>query len=153
MLNKILVLALALVSVQISVAPAANAQLPGSCFVYTIWYWPDALPLGFFFADSPTCSPACGQGPYSYWIAAINDKCTPPKPEVCPFCPSASKPISLSTGNTYIKETDISIPGLGGGLSLSRTWNSIWPASQTLNQIGWFGTRWKSNFDERVFLD
>jgi YD repeat-containing protein len=41
---------------------------------------------------------------------------------------------------------------LGGGLSLGRTWNSIWPASQITNQVGWFGTRWKSNFDERVFL-
>lgn len=147
MFRRLILISLALIAVQCAFSFTATATMPTSCFAITIWYWPDLKPLGWF-----VWSPF-GQGNYSYWIAAMTDACTPPVPEVCPTCPSANKPIALSTGNTYINETDISIPGLGGGLSLSRTWNSTWPASQITNQIGWFGTRWKSNFDEKVFLD
>ena len=74
--------------------------------------------------------------------------------ETCPFCPSpvAGPPISLATGNTYIEQKDISIPGLGGGLSLVRTWISQWPSTQTASQTGLFGPNWRSTFEERVFL-
>jgi hypothetical protein len=77
--------------------------------------------------------------------------------EDCPRCnamntPQASKPISLLTGNTYIEETDVRIPGLSSGLSLVRTWNSAWPSTQSAFQIGLFGPNWRSNFEERVFL-
>lgn len=44
------------------------------------------------------------------------------------------------------------IPGLGGGLKLTRTWNSIWPTGESAYQIGLFGPNWKSNFEERVFV-
>ena len=79
-------------------------------------------------------------------------------PETCPTCgaaassPAANKPIALASGNTYIKQTDVSIPGLSGGLTLTRTWNSLWPATQTAYQIGLFGPNWRSTFEERVFL-
>ena len=43
---------------------------------------------------------------------------------------SAGNPISLVTGNTFIVETDVRIPGLSSGLTLSRTWNSKWPPTQ-----------------------
>jgi YD repeat-containing protein len=46
----------------------------------------------------------------------------------------------------------VRIPGLGGGLSLVRTWNSQWPATQSAFQVGLFGPHWRSNFEERVFL-
>ncbi|MFZ3258312.1 MAG: DUF6531 domain-containing protein [Candidatus Acidiferrales bacterium] len=61
-------------------------------------------------------------------------------------------PINLATGNTYIQEADVKNPGLGGGLTLLRTWNSMWPATQSAYQVGLFGPNWRSNFEERVFL-
>ena len=61
-------------------------------------------------------------------------------------------PISFADGNTWIEETDVSLPGLSGGLRLTRTWNSIWPSSQTAYQTGIFGPNWRSNFEERVFV-
>jgi YD repeat-containing protein len=64
----------------------------------------------------------------------------------------ASSPVNLATGNTYIRETDLKIPGLGGGLTLVRTWNSKWPSTQTAFQIGMFGQNWRSTYEERVFL-
>jgi YD repeat-containing protein len=57
----------------------------------------------------------------------------------------------LASGNTYIKQTDINLPGLSNGLNLVRTWNSKWPASQSAFQIGLFGPNWRSTFEERVF--
>jgi YD repeat-containing protein len=82
--------------------------------------------------------------------------CPPPDagPETCPTCAAAAagRPISLASGNTFIVETDVKIPGLGGGLTLVRIWNSLWPATQTAFQVGLFGPNWRSNFEERVFL-
>jgi YD repeat-containing protein len=85
---------------------------------------------------TPGCAPAAGPS------------------EGCPTCgqPSAGSPISLASGNTYIEENDIRIPGLSGGLSLDRKWNSLWPATQTAYQIGLFGPNWRSTFEERVFV-
>ena len=65
---------------------------------------------------------------------------------------TACSPISLASGNTFIAEADVKIPGLGGGLTLVRNWNSQWPATQSAYQIGLFGPQWRSNFEERVFL-
>lgn len=80
--------------------------------------------------------------------------CPPPntKAETRGNCPTCSKPISLSSGNTYIEENDVKIPGLAGGLTLSRTWNSIWPPTQTAFQIGYFGPNWRSTYEERIFM-
>ncbi len=84
--------------------------------------------------------------------------------ETCPTCGSrnpnagggsdggGSSPISLATGNTFIEQSDVRLPGLAGGLVLSRTWNSKWPASQSGFKNGLFGTNWRSTFEERVFL-
>ena len=65
---------------------------------------------------------------------------------------SAGAPINLATGNTYIKEMDVAVPGLSGGLSLVRTWNSSWPSTQTAFQVGIFGPNWRSTYEERVFV-
>lgn len=62
------------------------------------------------------------------------------------------KPINLATGNTFIKETDVTVPGLSGGLSLVRIWNSNWPSTQTAFQVGIFGPNWRSTYEERVFV-
>lgn len=65
---------------------------------------------------------------------------------------SAGEPVNLSTGDTFIVETDVQLPGLGGGLSLIRTWNSVWPATEAAYQIGMFGPNWRSTYEERVYL-
>jgi YD repeat-containing protein len=58
----------------------------------------------------------------------------------------------LTTGNTYIQENDVRIPGLSGGLSLVRSWNSKWPATQSALQVGLFGPNWRSTYEEQVFV-
>lgn len=67
-------------------------------------------------------------------------------------CPNCGAPISLMTGNTFIEESDIRLPGLGGGLALARTWNSAWPNSEGVMSLGLFGDNWKSTYEERLFL-
>src|SRR5207245_981355 len=72
----------------------------------------------------------------------------PDTPDPCPVCtdngngnggapadgidPSQAStggaPINLSNGNTYIRQQDYSLPGGRGGLSLNRTWHSMWQA-------------------------
>ena len=80
---------------------------------------------------------------------AKNNACHPQTPP--PNCTTCSNPVNLANGDVYIKQTDISIPGLGGGLNLTRTWNSLWPAEASAYQIGMFGPNWKSTFEEHVF--
>jgi YD repeat-containing protein len=63
----------------------------------------------------------------------------------------AGTPIYLDTGNTYIKDTDVSLPGLGGGITLQRTWNSVLPQNLIDSSIGIFGPNWKSSYEERIF--
>jgi YD repeat-containing protein len=60
-----------------------------------------------------------------------------------------SNPIDLATGNTFIKQTDISLPGLGGGLTLTRTWNSI-PSSLHASAAHMFGLNWQSTYEDRL---
>lgn len=69
-----------------------------------------------------------------------------------PGCPSCGQPINLTTGNAYIQQPDVRIPGLGGGLTLTRTWNSVWPSSQSASASGLFGLYWRSTYEERVFM-
>ena len=100
--------------------------------------------LSICIAPSPVCAPAAAAS------------------ESCPTCNTASQsqtpvatassPVNLATGNTYIEQSDLRIPGLGGGLTLVRTWNSRWPPSQTGSKVGLFGPNWRSTYEERVFL-
>ena len=115
-----------------------------------VWSWDD-------FPDSnapPTllcCNPSA---------SPVNETCIAPRAscgapitapnKICKSCAAAGKPINLMTGNTYIEESDISVPGLGGGLNLSRTWNSILPGSGTTPFM--FGVNWRSNFEEQLIF-
>ena len=120
--------------------PAA-AETPPSCLRLTTWWFPLSIPFGwFYYGPYP--------GTYTYYIAAW--VCAPP-PSPC-HCPQGSKPISLATGETFIPQTDITLPGLGGGLSLARTWESIWPASLSSFQSGIFGPNWRSTYEERIVM-
>src|SRR5258708_25576835 len=45
----------------------------------------------------------------------------------------------------------MALPGLGGGVTLVRTWNSVWPTAGTGSIIGMFGPGWRSTFEESVY--
>jgi YD repeat-containing protein len=57
----------------------------------------------------------------------------------------------LATGNTFITQQDLRIPGLGNGLTLVRTWNSLLRLS--LSSVGLFGPNWRSTYEERIYVD
>ena len=69
-----------------------------------------------------------------------------------PTIPFGGKPICLASGNTYIHQADLTVPGLGGGITLGRTWNSVWPATQAASAVGMFGPNWRCTYEERVFV-
>lgn len=94
-----------------------------------------------------------------WWVSCLiqTANCPPPQPEEpCLACQNAAanatQPINLGTGNTFIEQKDVRVPGLGGGLSLVRVWNSKWPASQIATSVGMFGANWRSTYEERVFV-
>jgi YD repeat-containing protein len=113
------------------------------------WNWP---PKGAILY----CPDGVPTGAAYYYLR--NNKC-PAKPK-CLECErlaalaaghvQAGGPIELASGDTYITETDVSLPGLGGGLTLSRTWNSI--LFDGVAQLGMFGFRWASNFEESIYI-
>jgi YD repeat-containing protein len=124
-------------------SPGAAAQSNNSCLAITTWWFPLSIPVGWsYFGPYP--------GTYTYLIWAFNTSCAPP--DSCSHCPSGGSPISLATGNTYIEQKDVRIPGLAGGLNLVRTWNSIWPVSASNFQIGLFGSNWRSTYEELAFV-
>ena len=90
--------------------------------------------------------------PFSYVAGCWKSNC--PVSDWCPTCGKGGavvgQPINLTNGNTYIQQTDVRVPGLGGGLNLVRTWNSLWPASQSGLQVGLFGPNWRSTYEESV---
>jgi YD repeat-containing protein len=86
-------------------------------------------------------------GPWSAQCLAKTTVCAP-APKECHCNAPAGSPIDLATGDTYFDQADIRIPGLGGGLTLKRTWNSISFGTFTI-----FGGQWTSNFEESVYAD
>lgn len=71
-----------------------------------------------------------------------------------PECPSCNKsgnsPIDLASGDTTISQSDAQAPGLGGGIGLSRTWNSVWPPLESAYREGIFGPNWRSTYEEQI---
>ena len=154
MAKKALSAAVALVVLQCALSTGVRAQVASNCLgvAWTSWiegYLP--LPPGSFDCQTYLFSgTAC-------WFVLSLPGCAPAAapPETCQDCVKkgyGGGPISLASGNTYIEENDVRLPGLSGGLSLDRTWNSLWPATQTAYQIGLFGPNWRSTFEERVFI-
>jgi YD repeat-containing protein len=134
----------------------ARAQAGSAC---TTWVGNGGV-VGYVIVPPPGPVFNCeSEGPYLIICQVMTAQCAPPDagPETEPTCnsskanPSAGHPICLASGNTFVVEKDIAIPGLGGGLSLVRTWNSLWPSTQSAFQTGLFGPNWRSNFEERVF--
>jgi YD repeat-containing protein len=132
---------------QCSLGGAALAQSGNSCLSTITISFSGLIPKGW------NC---VGWGYFVFLsiCTLTNPNCAPAvaKNETCPNCPHAGNPISLGTGNTYIVQSDIRIPGLSNGLTLDRQWNSEWPASQSAYQTGVFGPNWRSTYEERVFL-
>ena len=143
--KRILGVLFVLVVLQCVLSGPSAAQSCGGKFATQRWDWPNPIPTGwFYFAPYPA--------PFSYLIASWTGSCPPPG--WCPVCGGvkAGDPINLTNGNTYIQQNDLRIPGLGGGLTLERTWNSMWPAILSGYQTGMFGPNWRSTYEERVFI-
>jgi YD repeat-containing protein len=69
----------------------------------------------------------------------------------CKQCQSqAAAPINLTNGNVWVQQRDYSLPGLGGGLGLARTWNSLLGAAAPPNLAGMFGLGWRSTYEEML---
>jgi YD repeat-containing protein len=141
-MKKICVSLFVFVVLQCVLSLPSAAQVPLSCLVFRTLYYPDPIPIGWFYYSS-------APGTYAFVVAA--PKCPPPAPPPC-HCPRAGSPISLGTGETFITQADINIPGLGGGLSLTRTWNSIWPHAVSSFSSGIFGNNWRSTYEERIVM-
>jgi YD repeat-containing protein len=124
-----------------SLASDASAQCTGSAtFVFP------PFKAGFFACIPPPLFVFTG------YTCSYKANCPPAALEGHSFCPHGSEPICFSDGDTYIEQTDIRIPGLSGGLTLTRTWNSLWPSTQMISQVGLFGPNWRSTYEERVFV-
>jgi YD repeat-containing protein len=148
---KIFVLALLGVFACCFMSSPAHAQTGGGpCLAFQTW-WPVSdgpFPLGsFYYSQYP--------GTFAVLLASYTGLCggsaTPAEARCNSHDHTCSNPITLTTGNTFIVQNDLSLPGLGGGLSLKRTWNSMWPPSQLSSQIGIFGPNWRSTYEDRVF--
>jgi YD repeat-containing protein len=142
-IRKIFVFVLAFAALQCALGTGAAAQSVG-CYI-TETEWSGDCPAGAMIATGP--------GVFLVACTYLSPNC--PKPGLLPEnhtdCPFCSQPISLATGNTYIEQTDVRLPGISNGLTLTRRWNSLWPATQSASQVGLFGPNWRSTFEERVF--
>src|SRR5882724_2388804 len=147
MFRRLILIVATLVVLQCAFGKATVAQNTGNCpFITWVMGYPDPIPAGAILVDPSA-------GPTFFRVGAYKCQSSPAAAgETCPFCPQANSPISLATGDTYIQQNDIRLPGLSNGLRLDRTWNSVWPTTQLASQIGVFGPNWRSTFEERVFL-
>jgi YD repeat-containing protein len=59
-------------------------------------------------------------------------------------------PVNLTNGNVWVQQRDYSLPGLGGGPALVRTWNSLLGTVGPLNVAGMFGQSWRSTYEEML---
>ncbi|MEP6922021.1 MAG: DUF6531 domain-containing protein, partial [bacterium] len=57
---------------------------------------------------------------------------------------AVGEPINVTNGNMYLQQTDYRLPGIGGGLDLTRTYNS------QMQRAGLFGFGWSSMLDESI---
>jgi YD repeat-containing protein len=138
----------ALVVLQCLSSTPASAQNANRCVVTTTWWFTDPIPFGWYYYSAYP-------GTFVYVIAAGSKAC-PPRPEAsCSIAPPAfaGKPVHLCSGDTLVEQTDVAVPGLGGGLNLRRTWRSMWPSNEAAYSVGLFGPNWRSTYEERLFVD
>lgn len=88
--------------------------------------------------------------------ATVTYQESPNNADLGPSCPrsgsegTCGSPITLTNGNTWTQADDYELPGLGGGLSLKRTWNSQWSSYQGWILAGMFGDSWQSNYEKHI---
>ena len=150
-MKSLLIGLFALAGLQCTLSGHASAQSGSNCHASWGNFFTNPTPPGLY-----NCTSEGGGLTTCYSVTMYCAPLAAPL-ETCPGCEAAAKaqggaPISLASGNTYIKETDVRLPGLSGGLTLVRTWNSIWPSTQAQFQVGLFGPNWRSNFEERIFV-
>lgn len=69
----------------------------------------------------------------------------------CSQCEAlAGAPLNVTTGNVWITQNDYSLPGLAGGIQVSRTWNSMLQAANPPQLAGMFGSGWRSSYEESL---
>jgi len=141
-IKKIFYLVFAVTILQCVFSVKSAAQSNNQCIAQYQFFCRDRLVPGSVCSTEGPCLAVC---------SVPTDACAP-RP-ACPTCnPVAGHPIDLTTGDTYITQADVGIPGLGGGLTLVRTWNSVSPGAETGSTVGLFGPGWRSNFEESVFV-
>jgi hypothetical protein len=114
----------------VKVFSVVNVEVPSGSFTLT------ALTSGWgASADSPVA-----------YISGADPDSGPGQDNCC----NVGQPINVANGNTWVTQSDYAVPGVGGGLSLSRTWNSLWQNNQPIQLSGMFGHSWRSNFEERI---
>src|SRR5215813_5942855 len=124
------------------VVPLTVAAQANSCVIQVQYFFPDPRILGAFRCDHVDSNLSL--------CFVKNPKCRPHDVhlDIRNRCPNCGSPIELATGNTYIIQNDFAIPGLGGGLALTRTWNSRWREYKA----GIFGLSWRSTYEESVYM-
>jgi RHS repeat-associated protein len=70
----------------------------------------------------------------------------PPPP---PASSNVPRPVNVISGNVWFDQTDASIPGLLGGLALTRSYNSILAYR---NVAGVFGRGWTHSFEQKLLF-
>ncbi len=147
--NAIVVTCVVLLSISSTIASAQNTSSNCWAYFYAAVYADNGGWGRVLIPQVPSTAYDCASsGPWSLVCKVKTTKCAP-APE-CPACNKGGAPIDFATGDTYIAQTDIRVPGLGGGLTLSRTWNSI--PFESISAMGMFGPNWTSNFEENVFV-
>ena len=126
----------------VAVAGQQSCKVPFHAAYYSLYY------LALFPPPPLGASNCLYDGPWSVECQVQTWVCPPHPDKVCPTCPHGGAPIALSTGNTYIEQTDVRVPGLSRGLTLSRAWNS-----RTASAQGLFGRGWRSSYEESIFVD
>jgi len=138
----------AALSIGVLILLAVPAGVGQTCTQYVQCEW-DSWDSGCNPPLPPTAYNCQTVAPYVAQCTVRTYSC--PAPPECPTCNRAGAPIDLASGNTLIAQSDIRLPGLGGGLTLARTWNSLWPPTESAYREGIFGPNWRSTFEERVF--
>src|SRR5215831_4799603 len=139
----------------IAVVVIVGLAMPSSAHAQSRWGYIETLWYGYpggWIPINPVNNRHCVS---LFWMAICRvplPKTPPPDDETNGDHPCCGSPISLASGNTFIAETDINMPGLGGGLHLARRWNSVWPQDEIAKAIGLFGPQWRSTYEEYVFL-
>lgn len=147
---------------QSSQAPCSGQGLLGTGFPAGNtggWNWFDQNGTNFGNFNASSGTPAYGLGTWT--VTTDTSGSAPPTStslDQGPSCPRSGgenvcgSPINLMNGNTWLQSDEYELPGLGGGISLKRTWNSQWSANSPWIQAGMFGDSWQSSYEKRLQL-